>query len=167
MHEKEFEAKRQQPLLAVYSQSGVKSFYLDQQGSSISFFWVQATHPSLVRGSQGCSRARMEPVNAVALPGSGFAASESWEKGKVDGIYAVSSSNTFPMSASRNRLCPAISRGRKGHIFVDADIPGIGILLYLLPEVILYDARVLCLLRTIFLETSPVSCILQNTSLHK
>lgn len=47
MHEKEFEAKRQQPLLAVYSQSGVKSFYLDQQGSSISFFWVQATHPSL------------------------------------------------------------------------------------------------------------------------
>ena len=50
MHEKEFKAKRQQPLLAVYSQSGVKSFYLDQQGSSISFFWVQATHPSLVRG---------------------------------------------------------------------------------------------------------------------
>ena len=95
MHEKEFKAKRQQPLLAVYSQSGVKSFYLDQQGS------------------QGCSRARMEPVNAVALPGSGFAASESWEKGKVDGIYAVSSSNTFPMSASRNRLCPAISRGAK------------------------------------------------------
>ena len=113
MHEKEFKAKRQQPLLAVYSQSGVKSFYLDQQGSSISFFWVQATHPSLVQGSQGCSRARMEPVNAVALPGSGFAASESWEKGKVDGIYAVSSSNTFPMSASRNRLCPAISRGAK------------------------------------------------------
>ena len=45
MHEKEFEAKRQQPLLAVYSQSGVKSFYLDQQGSSISFFRTGAGAP--------------------------------------------------------------------------------------------------------------------------
>lgn len=36
MHEKEFEAKRQQPLLAVYSQSGVKSFYLDHGECSYS-----------------------------------------------------------------------------------------------------------------------------------
>ena len=54
MHEKEFEAKRQQPLLAVYSQSGVKSFYLDQQGSSISFFCTDAaTLPSALR-AVGC-----------------------------------------------------------------------------------------------------------------
>ena len=51
MHEKEFKAKRQQPLLAVYSQSGVKSFYLDQQGSSISFFRPDAGAPARLRRS--------------------------------------------------------------------------------------------------------------------
>ncbi len=60
----------------------------------------------------------------------------------MDGIYAVSSSNTFPMSAFQKQAFAGNLSGRKGHIFVDADIPGIGILLYLLPEVILYDARV-------------------------
>ena len=155
MHEKEFEAKRQQPLLAVYSQSGVKSFYLDQQGSSISFFWVQATHPSLVRGSQGCSRARMEPVNAVALPGSGFAASESWEKGKVDGIYAVSSSNTFPMSASRNRLCPEISRGAQAISLLMQTYLALAFCCTCCQKLYFMMPGVLCLLRTIFLETSP------------
>ncbi len=41
MHEKEFKAKEATAAPCRYSQSGVKSFYLDQQGSSISFFWVR------------------------------------------------------------------------------------------------------------------------------
>ena len=53
MHEKEFKAKRQQPLLAVYSQSGVKSFYLDQQGSSISFFLGPSYSPIPGAGKPG------------------------------------------------------------------------------------------------------------------
>ena len=73
----------------------------------------------------------------------------------------------LPNVSLQKQALPGNLSGRKGHIFVDADIPGIGILLYLLPEVILYDARGVMFIAHHFFGDFPVSCILQNTSLHK
>lgn len=57
MHEKEFKAKRQQPLLAVYSQSGVRSFYLGSAGAAAFLFSGSKllTHP-------WCGEAKGAPV---------------------------------------------------------------------------------------------------------
>ena len=68
MHEKEFKAKRQQPLLAVYSQSGVKSFYLDQQGSSISFFRTGAAAPLPCPGEGRGAAAQCKKAGVCARP---------------------------------------------------------------------------------------------------
>ena len=46
MHEKEFKAKRQQPPLAVYSQSGVKSFTWISRAAAFPFSGSKLlTHP--------------------------------------------------------------------------------------------------------------------------
>lgn len=53
MHEKEFEAKRQQPLLAVYSQSASSPFTWDQQGQQHFLFLGPSYSPIPGAGKPG------------------------------------------------------------------------------------------------------------------